>query len=483
MSDKKNIERLFQEKFKDFEAAPSQDLWEQIETKLDSGKQKNRKVIPFWWQLGGVAALLTLLFLAGISLFSSPEISTDPQNTIVNTPQEESSPSESDNNLPDPQLNSVQNSEVATTPESEEDNVNSNKSTNLKPQIQRGPDTSDKFSTAVANNNTPSQPTESNIVPNINNNTVVSSSRINPGNPINNTIKETDIASDKQNSENAVAANEEMADDNVNSETDGKKSLTEYLKEKEEEALVADAAPAGSRWSLNPNLAPVYYNSLSGGSPIDQQFNDNSKQGELNMSYGLNVAYQVTDKLSIRSGINKVNMGYRTQGIQFIPSSSAVSMRNINYSDNAIMVSIIDPNSLNRPNLASSELASKTTNTYSGNLSQQFGYLEIPLELKYRLTENKFGINLIGGFSSLFLTDNQITLNSNDLTTEIGKANNINNLNFSTNFGVGFDYKFSDKVLINLEPMFKYQLNTFSGNNGGFNPYMLGVYTGFSFRF
>jgi len=31
--------------------------------------------------------------------------------------------------------------------------------------------------------------------------------------------------------------------------------------------------------------------------------------------------------------------------------------------------------------------------------------------------------------------------------------------------------------------MFKYQLNTFSKNDGGFKPYYLGVYTGLNFRF
>lgn len=106
----------------------------------------------------------------------------------------------------------------------------------------------------------------------------------------------------------------------------------------------------------------------------------------------------------------------------------------------------------------------------------------MPLELKYRITDNKFGINLITGISSLFLTDNQIILESRDLVTEMGEANNVNDINFSTNIGVGFDYKFTKSLQFSVEPMFKYQLNAFS-NDGGFKPYSLGIYTGLNFKF
>ena len=56
MSDKKKIDRLFQEGFKDFEAQPDDAVWKRIEAKLE--KKKKRRVIPIWWQYAGVAALL-----------------------------------------------------------------------------------------------------------------------------------------------------------------------------------------------------------------------------------------------------------------------------------------------------------------------------------------------------------------------------------------------------------------------------------------
>ena len=84
MRNSKNIDRLFQEKFKDFEASPPPELWENIETKL-KGKNKRRKILPIWWKTASVAAILVLFFSIGLlnqSKFSKKDsISTAPSNT------------------------------------------------------------------------------------------------------------------------------------------------------------------------------------------------------------------------------------------------------------------------------------------------------------------------------------------------------------------------------------------------------------------
>jgi hypothetical protein len=120
---------------------------------------------------------------------------------------------------------------------------------------------------------------------------------------------------------------------------------------------------------------------------------------------------------------------------------------------------------------------------FEGRMVQQLGYVEVPMELNYALLDKKFGINLIGGVSSLFLVDNAVSLESNQLITEMGEANNANDVNFSTNIGIGFNYEISQKLQLNVEPIFKYQLNTFSETAGNFRPYAIGVYSGLSFRF
>ena len=68
MGEKKHIDRLFQERFKDFEVQPDDAVWSNIEAKLNE-KKKKRRVIPIWWRYAGVAALLLLAFTIGAYLF------------------------------------------------------------------------------------------------------------------------------------------------------------------------------------------------------------------------------------------------------------------------------------------------------------------------------------------------------------------------------------------------------------------------------
>ena len=76
MSEKKNIDRLFQEKFKEFEAVPQEQLWENIEADLE--KDKKRRVIPLWMRLSGVAALLMIGLMVVMPFFRDADTTKNP---------------------------------------------------------------------------------------------------------------------------------------------------------------------------------------------------------------------------------------------------------------------------------------------------------------------------------------------------------------------------------------------------------------------
>src|SRR5690606_24286126 len=116
-------------------------------------------------------------------------------------------------------------------------------------------------------------------------------------------------------------------------------------------------------------------------------------------------------------------------------------------------------------------------------LIQNINYYEIPLELEYAIINTKFGVNLIGGVSTLFLGNNEISVKSENFSSALGEANNLSNVSFSTNVGLGLDYKLSQRFIFNMEPMFKYQINPYTDSSVNFKPYYLGVYSGFSFKF
>ena len=244
--------------------------------------------------------------------------------------------------------------------------------------------------------------------------------------------------------------------------------------ENEEEKLV-------DRWQVQANIAPVYYNSLSKGSHIDDQFVSNSKSGEVNTSYGVSVSYALNKKLSVRSGINALKLSYDTDNVILYETPSGGNsnpvnqLRNINLAPGSPTL-----NAFSGENLGVQQISGVL---FNAAISQRLGYYEVPVELEYKLINNRFGLNIIGGVSTLFLDENEVYSEFEEYTTYIGEANNVNNVSFSTNLGIGFNYKFTKALKFNLEPTFKYQLNGFENTSGNFRPYIIGVYTGFSYKF
>ncbi|EIJ38403.1 hypothetical protein JoomaDRAFT_1388 [Galbibacter orientalis DSM 19592] len=481
MNDKKNIERLFQEKFKDFDTAPPENMWERIDASLDKKAKQDRKVIPIWWKLGGAAAAIALLILFGDLFFNSSE-NTLPNSNIITNTEQETNKENGKNTLDENSIIKTNDAVANSANKTSEEKLTNSEGNNPKTAITNtnsgiAVQNSSDGNTAIRNPKKPDE--EANLVKN---------------NLVANTTPESKSESEQNTVNKNIIEKQSIAENNTEDESPSekkdnneKKSLLDVVAEMEKEKeLVAVKEPKNSRWTVNPNVAPVYYNSLSKGSPINSEFSSNAKEGVINMSYGINVAYNVSKRLSVRSGINNVNMGYSTNDVNFGPAvfgaSQSLSTIDFKSSETSLNVSSSDKSPSFSPN-SNSQFEAKTENVSEGSMKQEFGYIEVPMELKYRLVDKRFGINIIGGMSSLFLTSNEVSIQSSSLTTEVGEANNLNGLSFSTNIGVGLDYQLSNKLLFNLEPMFKYQLNTFSREDGGFSPYILGVYTGLSFKF
>jgi hypothetical protein len=121
MSEKKNLERLFQEKFKDFEATPSPAVWDNIEAELR--KKKKRRVIPLWFRLSGVAAILLIGFVIGDGLINN---SSETDNGVVN--QEKNNSNNDGTNELVPTKSPVKSNEVVT----EAENTDLEKNTSSK---------------------------------------------------------------------------------------------------------------------------------------------------------------------------------------------------------------------------------------------------------------------------------------------------------------------------------------------------------------
>lgn len=508
MSEKKNIERLFQEKFKDFEAIPEPKVWDNIEDALK--KKRKRRVIPLWWRLSGVAAILLIGFMVGDGMMSS-----NSGNSIEVVNKNASGKENNKNGQPVLPINNEESVSSSEENSSGEKQLNSEKTSTIN---SFGKNNSGKNAVAVEETNSNSKDKYStlgntsrkNWTSNPNKNSIASLSKEKNNTKKSNTVspiiqqgiasannseknQEKGTFSEKQNQvemssdkETKNIISSQIAFDTSTFEKQKKDSavvaavepnaLEELLKEKEKQTVTEAKL---NRWQITSNVAPIYFSSASNGSPIDAQFASNEKTYEKNMSYGVGVNYALTEKWSVRGGVNKLTLGYNTNDIVYYPSMDVNSRGNSQNGYHAVGSSIIVENNTAMNTTSFDNIQGKT----QGRINQTMGYIEVPLEVSYKLLNQKFGIELVGGMSTMFLNENSLSVVSDGMQASMGKASNLNDVSFTSNIGLGFKYKFWKSFEANVEPKLKYQINTFSENAGGFKPYFIGIYSGINFNF
>ncbi len=610
MKTNKNIDRLFQEKLKDFEVSPPDTIWKGIERDLNTNKSTS--IFPSWLLIGSAVAVLIFLTIGGVNYFNS-ESSDINNNTIVNDSENDYAPNINieDSILKKDILNSTDNGNAVAETENDDninvtnsdkapkinkeslkkDVLNSTKNRNLITGVDNN---SNINSPGSDNENTPEINKESlkrdvlnstengNVIaeaknydntvndsdkkdtPKINKEILKSDLLKSDGNVIadtennenkNNALTNKMVLDGKrqnnseqeqqQNSKNTIAKFQSKKATNDFVETNSKNNLkntsdtsiatindsfkTEYLNESQSDKIagsleenltnsnekllsdqinlnetseventVADTAVKelepledvlkiteeekdNKKWSVASIFGPVYYNSFTEKtSPLDPQFVSSPKKGSKSASYGLNIEYRLNKKLSLRSGVALVNVGYEIRDVFINPSQQLQQkLVNVDYNNNVVILSINATNFLNN-----NQLETLTSTPTKGVLNQEFGYIEVPLELKYKLNNSKkIGVNLIGGFSTLFLNKNEVSVETSTFTSSVGEANNLNNINFSGNLGFDFDYKINKNLYLNVAPMLKIHTSTFSKNADNFKPYTLGVYSGLNYKF
>lgn len=604
MSEKKNIERLFQEKFKDFEVTPDPMVWESIASKLEK-KEDKKRIFPFWFnaKAAGIAAALVLgFFVVNLNEGKLPWAEKNAKESVVsiekdqhtetlgtnsvatssNVAKENEKSAIEKNNSVGFSTESIASSETtenhssSSTKTPESSNQSSQKDQRINPIITQKQTTqqqrfknatqaialdetktnqkakrqsnqkfhtseriSNEIKSSVASVNTTNkvlnrkhrttnksyktptsvfetQEVQESSVANLEhkkqkysakNKRKKTSSVVNPNsfedstNPfLENRVEETqpkdalvEMSQNKIKESNPVSQNNQIQIQNK-LPNQGKDSVVvatvenpldkiaqeKVLEKQKEKEVIASAAK--KHWEIQPNIAPVFM-SASQGSPIASEFSDNRKNYDTNLSVGLGVNYAISKKFTIRTGVHKFDVDYNTADIGYYASLNAKgavkTLGSIVMDEDKRNMVIADLSG--KSNTTSPELASQ--NMESGLLNQKFGFIEIPAEVSYKLIDQKIEVNLITGMSTLFLNTNQVSVISDGKITTIGEVNNLNKVHFSSNLGVGFSYHFWKSFKLNLEPTFKYQWNTFSQNAGDFKPYIIGLYTGVSFKF
>ena len=387
-------------------------------------------------------------------------------------------------NNSDATKNEIKNSDINTS--SKNNTAVANNSDRTKnSSVNSDVNTSSKNNNAVANNSdrTKNERTNSDLInTSISNNLGPKKSEIeklNKNSDTNLPINNTQIIAEKTNSE--LKKDEIKKIDSTSIASVVPNAMEELLIEKEKKT---SKEPKLNRWQLSSNVAPIYFSSASNGSPLDSELKNNSKTYKTNFSYGLGVNYAVNKKIKVRSGINAVSLNYDTNDVLISQNANAKSLDHVKPNAVGAFIQVESKNSVTTTG-GTMEIASSgnALKKFNSTVNQQIGYLEIPLELSYKLVDKKFGVDVIGGVSTLLLNQNEVSVISSGVEMNIGEANNLNDIHFSTNVGLGFKYGFFKNFEARVEPVFKYQINTFIKDSGDFKPYFFGLYSGVTFTF
>ncbi len=561
MMEKKNIDRLFQEKFRDFEANPPEYMWDRIEEELN--KKKKRRVIPIWWKLSGVAALL----LIGLAVWMAWRSGSGEETRVVSSPQltepVEMKPGKVGSPVvpaPGSMIEGVAGSETGVDPKSGSQISDPREGQKLNSAqdavASEGTDTerigNDDTQIRTIGNKRRGNRVQSPVLRE-NGSKVAQSEQVSSGKErarvterqeSENRRKTNSIASPENERENVViAASERGKAQNLSSgqtngssnnvDTNGQpageaqvasgkdrnnispdtqagperilsvqepdkaiavqdasvkkdsvvvaaaepNALEELLIEKEEKEKKVTSDAKLNRWQITSNVAPIYFSSASNGSPIDARLEGTNKSYKTSVSYGAGVQYALNKRLSVRSGVNALALEYATNDIFFFQTPNARQLQNVRSNLQGSLIQVeSDPGVV-------AMATSRGDRRYDGMLNQRIGYIEVPVEMSYQLLQKRLGVAIIGGFSTLFLNQNDVSIEGTGLNMTIGEANNLNPMHFSTNVGLGIKYDFLKSLQFKVEPIVKYQLNTFSNDSGNFKPFFLGIYTGLNYRF
>ncbi|MEC5165241.1 uncharacterized protein YcfL [Flavobacterium sp. PL11] len=473
MKSKKNIDRLFQERFKDFESAPNDQTWSVIQVGLKD--KKERRVIPIWIKYSGIAAA----FLLGVFLLNTLfEFNIESENNIVietkildtKSKQKDSASVKNKTKINFHKDYKVVKNNLQTPNDDQKQNATFKKTKIVfaKPLNQK----------IVSNNNRKSDQTvknENNSERKLNKDLLFNDEIIGKNDylPQNISVKKNKNKMDIEKSDLVTDKIISSKDIITNAETENE--LEAILKNKSNKEIVI-VNNLENKWQITPNVAAVFTN--SNAVSIDPQFAENTKTTNNKLSYGVRLDYALNKKFTLRSGINKIAVGYNTNNVTYSSGLNTVSLANVKLNNNN-MFEI--RSSSGKTSLMTFERNLQKTNI--GSINQSMSYYEIPLEISYSLLDKKIGINIIGGVSTLLLDSNKIALISSETNQQIGQANNLNSTIFSSNIGIGFNYQFIKSFQFNFEPMVKYQLNTFSNSSNVTTPILIGLYSGISYSF
>jgi hypothetical protein len=120
----------------------------------------------------------------------------------------------------------------------------------------------------------------------------------------------------------------------------------------------------------------------------------------------------------------------------------------------------------------------------SGEFSQIFEMMEIPFNLRYRILDDKIGIELIGGISTGLVVGNHVYVENPTGRMKVGTTDDISAINLSGLAGIGATYTIGKNISLSVEPRASYYINSINySGDVRFRPWRVALFSGLTYHF
>lgn len=282
------------------------------------------------------------------------------------------------------------------------------------------------------------------------------------------------------------------------------------FREADERILIASVAKypetenEQKTWKVGVQISP-YYSSYSAdhSSSYARNMTYTGDHSQAELGAGVSVQYKTSEKWRIESGLY-----YSQTGDKSANSGNLFAAKGDFAADSETAGSYFNT----RVNLSDGEMAMNSTagvirfsqkpthaemvtlpETYSSlnsvmltpaDFFQVFDFMEIPVNVRYRLVDSSFSLEMMGGISTNILVGNNVYMGTGPTRENVGTTGDISAVSFAGNMGLGFNFPLGKNLALSLEPRASYYLNSINKNNEvDFRPWKVGIYTGLNYEF
>lgn len=263
-----------------------------------------------------------------------------------------------------------------------------------------------------------------------------------------------------------------------------------------------------NNWKVGVQVAPGYssynsdYNTLYASNMTRSV--DASHAG---VGGGVSVQYKTSRRLRIESGMYYSRTGDKQESsgrelFSFADyGESNSSTAPLKLYNNAVQLSDgrvglnstagvirLNASSVNAEFIALPERNGELDNSFSmltsGGFAQVFDFMEVPLNVRYRLIDARLALELFSGISTNFIVGNNVYLDNAAGQQKVGSTSDISPVTFSGMAGIALIYPLGKHFSFSMEPQANYWLNSLNKSNSvEFRPWRVGIQTGLFYEF